>query len=121
MNTKLFKTSLFWGFVLRLIGYILGIVLFAFVPASILGWVIMPIGILVTLFVLIKKIQFKSLHEYVLLGIIWLIIAVLCDYFFLVKVFNPPDGYYKLDVYLYYLLTLTLPIIVGLKRAKNNR
>jgi hypothetical protein len=35
------------------------------------------------------------------------------DYFFIVKAFNPPDGYYKLDVYVYYLLTFIIPVAVG--------
>ena len=43
-----------------------------------------------------------------------MLIAVICDYFFLVKAFNPADGYYKLDVYLYYGLTFILPLAVGL-------
>ena len=43
MNKQL-KETLGWGVVLWLIGYILGIVLFAFVPSTILGWIIMPVG-----------------------------------------------------------------------------
>jgi hypothetical protein len=39
------------------------------------------------------------------------------DYFLLVKVFKPVDGYYKLDVYLYYVLTFILPLIVGWRKS----
>jgi hypothetical protein len=39
--------------------------------------------------------------------------AVVLDYIFIVKAFGPPDGYYKLDVYVYYVLTCTIPIAVG--------
>ncbi len=38
---------------------------------------------------------------------------IIFDYFFLVKMFKPADGYYKLDVYLYYVLTFILPLVVG--------
>lgn len=43
----------------------------------------------------------------------WTIIAIILDYFLLVKVFNPADGYYKFDVYLYYIFTFVLPLIAG--------
>lgn len=33
-----------WGFVLWLIGYALGIMLFAFVRPSLIGWIITPFG-----------------------------------------------------------------------------
>lgn len=113
MNRQLYKDALGWGFLLWLIGYILGIILFAFVPASLLGWVIMPIGILITLWVLAKKIKTGSLQRYALIAVAWTSIAIVCDYLFLVLVFKPADGYYKLDVYIYYALTLVLPLVVG--------
>lgn len=46
--------------------------------------------------------------------------AVVCDYFFLVKLFKPADGYYKLDVYMYYFLTLTFPLIIGWRKNVKN-
>jgi len=49
---------------------------------------------------------------YVGLGVIWTIIAVALDYVFIVKMLNSPD-YYKLDVYSYYILAFSLPVIVG--------
>lgn len=117
MSRKFLKDTLGWGFLLWLIGYALGILFFTFVPISLIGWVIMPIGISMTLFVLLKKIKSKSLNHYLLIAISWIAIAIICDYFFLVKAFKPEDGYYKLDVYLYYLLTLALPIIIGFNKA----
>ena len=47
MTKNFLKDSLGWGFVLWLIGYVLGVVLFAIVPPSMIGWVIMPIAFLV--------------------------------------------------------------------------
>jgi hypothetical protein len=113
MNKKLLKTAFIWGFILWLIGYLLGILLFSFVPSSLIGWVIMPIGITITLWILFKKINASSFKDYLLLATIWVLIAVIFDYFFLVKLFKPADGYYKLDVFIYYLVTFFMPLIVG--------
>ena len=118
MDKNFYKDAFLWGFVLWLVGYALGIILFAIVPANMIGWVIMPVGIIITLWVLLKKVKGDSLKYYVWLGIVWAIMAVILDYFLLVKVFNPVGGYYKPDVYLYYILTLALPVIVGCRRFK---
>lgn len=119
MNKQFYKDALGWGFVLWLIGYVLGIVLFAFVPPSVLGWIIMPIGILITLWVLLKKVKSESFRYYVLIAIAWTLIAIVFDYVFLVMVFKPVDGYYKLDVYAYYALTFILPLAVGWYKEHN--
>ncbi|MFA4872587.1 MAG: hypothetical protein WC659_01475 [Patescibacteria group bacterium] len=116
MNKQLLKDALGWGFVLWLIGYALGMILFAMVPPSLIGWVIMPIGIIITLWVLFKKVKGNYFQYYVTLAIVWTVIAVVFDYFFIVKALKPADGYYKLDVYLYYVLTFVLPVIAGWKK-----
>ena len=85
-----------------------------------LGWAIMPIGIIITVWVLMKKIKSESLKYYLGIAVIWTLVAVVFDYFFLVKIFKPIDGYYKLDVYIYYILTFTLPLIVGFKKQKTS-
>jgi len=113
MTKQFLKDSLLWGFVLWLIGYILGFVFFAFVPASVIGWYIMPFGIVITLYVILKKVSDQSIGYYVLVGLVWAILAIILDYIFLVKLLNPADGYYKLDVFVYYGLTFALPVAVG--------
>lgn len=120
MKKQFFKDTIGWGLLLWLIGYILGIVLFMIVPPSILGWVIMPIGTIITLWVLFKKIKNNTLKYYLLLSVFWTLIAIIFDYFFLVKLFKPADGYYKLDIYVYYTLTFVLPLVVGFKKNKSN-
>ncbi|HEX8994228.1 MAG TPA: hypothetical protein VF803_03185 [Candidatus Paceibacterota bacterium] len=121
MNTSLYKDAFGWGIGLWLIGYILGFVLFAFVPVSLIGWVITPIGIAITLLVLLKNIRHDSLRAYILIACAWTGIAILLDYIFLVQMLKPADGYYKLDVYLYYIVTFVLPVAIGwykTRRAK---
>ena len=113
MNRKVLIDTVGWGFLLWLIGYGLGIMLFTIVPAFLIGWIITPIGTAITLFILIKKIKSTSLFYFLTLSIVWTLIAVVFDYIFIVKAFNPPDGYYKFDVYLYYILTFILPLVVG--------
>ncbi len=108
---KIFLNTVFWGFILWLFGYVLGFVFFALVPKEFLGWYIMPLGVAFTLWVLIKKIKREKFMCYIGLGIIWTIMAVVLDYVFLVKLLKAID-YYKLDVYIYYILTFVLPLIV---------
>lgn len=87
-------------------------------PVPVIGWVILPIGTVIALFVLFKKIKSSSLNYYLLIAVLWTLIAITFDYFLLVKLFNPPDGYYKFDVYLYYALTFSLPLIVGFLKTR---
>ena len=105
--------SLGWGFGLWLIGYVLGVVLFMALPPWLLGWVITPIGTCITLWVLLRRVKAGHLQYYAILAITWTAIAIVLDYLFIVVAFDPPDGYYKLDVYVYYTLTLMLPLMVG--------
>ena len=113
MDKQFYKDVLGWGFGLWLFGYLLGIILFVLVPPAMLGWIITPIGTLVTLWILFKKIKSELFQHYLSIAVGWTIIAVVFDYIFLVMFFHPVDGYYKLDVYVYYALTLLLPVIVG--------
>ena len=121
MNKQFLKDAFGWGFILWIIGYALGFVLFAVVPIWMIGWVIMPIGIAITLLVLLKKIKGEGFLYYLKLAVVWTLIAIVFDYFFLVKALNPADGYYKLDVYLYYTLTFLLPLVVGWKKRANSK
>lgn len=121
MNKQLLRDGLGWGFLLWLVGYVLGIVLFMMVPTSMVGWLITPIGTAMTLWVLFKKIKGSNFHHYLMVAIVWTLIAIVFDYFFLVKLFKPADGYYKPDVYLYYLLTFLLPLIVGYRKLYTDK
>ncbi len=109
---RIFLNTLLWGFLLWFFGYVLGIIFFAFVPKDFIGWFVLPIGVIAAIWVLFKKIERESLTCYIALGVFWLLIAVVFDYVFLVRLFNSTD-YYKFDVYLYYFLTFALPIAVG--------
>lgn len=116
MKKQFFTDAFIWGFILWMIGYLLGILLFMIVPHVLIGWIITPIGIVITLWILLKKVKANSFPYYMMLAIIWTMIAIVCDYFFLVQVFKPDDGYYKSDVYLYYILTFLLPVIIGFRK-----
>ncbi len=116
ISKRYIKDALGWGFALWLIGYVLGFVFFFILPPAFVGWAIMPIGVALTLLVLLKKIKGGTFKYYFAIAAAWTLIAVICDYFFLVKLLKPADGYYKLDVYLYYGLTFVLPAVVGWKK-----
>jgi uncharacterized membrane protein len=119
MNKQLLKDSLGWGIIFWLIGYVLGFVFFFVLPTSLIGWVIMPIGLAITLWVLLKKVNSESLNYYLILAVIWTAIAIAFDYLFIVKALKPADGYYKPDVYFYYTLTFISPLIVGWWKKQN--
>ena len=102
------------GFGLWLIGFALGMMLFAFVPVARLGWIIMPIMFVVTVWVALKRLRGsgEKLSYFVLVGVVWLLVAVLFDYIFLVKTFAA-QNYYDADIFVYYTLSLIIPIAVG--------
>ena len=106
-----------WGSLLWLIGYVLGFVFYAFVPAALIGWDIMPLGIAITAIVLLKWVRVADLHEAARVGVMWTLLAIALDYAFIVLLLHPADGYYKLDVYIYYALTLLMPIAAALLRG----
>jgi len=119
-KAKIFLNTILWGFALWLFGYILGVIFFAFVPKDMIGWFVLPLGLIAAIWVLLKRIKRESFVCYVGLGVIWVIMAIILDYVFLVKLLNA-TGYYKLDVYIYYILTLVLPIIVGWYKLKETK
>ena len=113
MSKQFLKDSFGWGLMLWLIGYIMGIVFFFVFPPALIGWVILPVGFIITLWVVLKKVKGDTLQYYVALAIVWTVTATVLDYLFIVKAFKPADGYYKLDVYLYYSLTFIIPLAIG--------
>jgi hypothetical protein len=116
VDKQFLKDALGWGFVLWVIGYALGIMLFAVVPANLIGWIITPFGTAIALWVAFKKVKGDTLRYFGFVALVWLLIAVVGDYVFIVKAFKPADGYYKPDVYLYYALTLAIPLFAGWRR-----
>ncbi len=111
----LLKDAFIWGFILWLFGYVVSFILFFIVPPSMIGWIIAPIGTALTSYVLLKKVTKYQLKQYLLIAIVWTVMAVVLDYFFIVKLLNPV-GYYKPAVYFYYGLTFGLPLLIGHKK-----
>lgn len=110
-----------WGSALWFIGYLLGVALYFLVPPLLIGWVALPIGAGLTWFVLWRLIEARRFANYVVLAVAWVAIAVVGDFLFIVQTLHPPDGYYKLDVYLYYVLTLVMPLMAGWLKTRARR
>ncbi len=121
MTKHFLKDAFGWGFILWLIGYALGMLFFAVVPANLIGWVITPIGTVLTILVLFKKVNGHDLKYYVVVALVWVAIAIVCDYAFLVVPFKLTATYYKPDIYLYYSLTLLLPILIGWRKLATRK
>jgi len=117
---QILKSNLIWGFVLWLIGWILGVVFFMTPLKPVMGWVIMPIGIVITLWVLFKKINREKYLCYFGVAVIWTVMAIILDYLFIVLLFGAGFGYYNLDVYVYYAITFVLPLIVGAYKLRKH-
>jgi hypothetical protein len=113
------KNMLFWGFILWLVGYIAGFILFFVVPKDYIGWVITPLATIFTIWVLVKKVKRPEMMCYFGTGLIWTLMAVTLDYLFIVMLLKTGITYYKPDVFLYYFLTATLPIVVGYYKYKH--
>lgn len=113
MNRQMAVDALGWGIGLWLVGYLLGIAFFFVLPPSLIGWAITPIGLALTLWVLLTRIKSRSMPHYVVLAVAWTLIAITLDYLMIVQVFKPKDGYYKVDVVLYYAFTFICPLLVG--------
>ena len=64
MNRQFLKDAVGWGFVLWLIGYALGVMLFAFVATYLIGWIIMPFGAAIALWVAFKKVKGNTLQYF---------------------------------------------------------
>jgi len=112
------KTTLVDGPVLGifvwLIGYFAGIVLYFFLSPVILGWVLFAIFTPIVILLCYKRFgkREESVSYYASVAAVWLVVALVFDYLFLVKLLNPPV-YYKLDVYVYYASTFLIPFLVG--------
>jgi len=126
MDKQFLKDAFGWGAGLWFIGYVLGMIAFMTVSTSMIGWVVSPIGTLIALWVLFRKVnppkdQVGKLEMayYLKIAIVWTIIAIVFDYLFLVLVFKPANGYYKLDVYFYYITTFALPLLIGVFKTSN--
>lgn len=120
MRDLIVRAGLGWGFLLWLAGYVLGFCFYPFIPPAQIGWYVTPFGIALTCLILWKRVRVARIGDGLIVGIAWAIIAIVCDYLFLVKLLNPPDGYYKPDIYLYYLLMLVLPVGAALLRQRRS-
>ena len=118
--SKLTKTTLvdapLLGIFVWLIGYLAGIVLYFLISPDMLGWVLFAIFTPIVILLCYKRFgkREESISYYAFVAAVWLVVALVFDYLFLVKLLNPPV-YYKLDVYVYYASTFLIPFLVGVE------
>ena len=118
MKTKIIDILLL-GLALWLMGYVASILLYGFVSNVILGWVLFVIFTPVA--VCISFLRFRKRKEaivyYFVVALAWMLIAIAFDYLFIVKTFGV-SNYYKLDVFVYYLTTFLVPLLVGYRYGR---
>ncbi len=118
IKTRIADTLLL-GSAIWLLGYIISIVLYGFVPSSLLGWVLFVLLTPVTIY--IAYLRFKKRKEtlayYAMVALVWVVLAMILDYLFIVMAFNN-QSYYKADVFVYYLVTFLVPFVVGFRYGR---
>lgn len=104
-------------------GFAFSLALFALLPEKMTAQIILAIMTPVSFVIVFYRLRFKSEHilYFVLVGIVWLFIAVILDHIFIVTLFNIKN-YYDAEVVFYYLITPIIPIFIGyLYRKKTKR
>lgn len=101
---------------LWLIGYLASLALY-FTPIweTMGGWILLiiftPLTIAITWWWFNRREQLP-LQYYAGVGIAWMLIAIVLDYLFIVRLFHAT--YYGTDVFVYYAMTFLIPVGVGL-------
>ena len=112
---QLMKDTAGLGTALWLIGYLAALVLFFSPYAGVMGWILLaiftPVTIVIVLFWFRKR-ECLPLQYYAGVGVVWVLIAVVLDYLFIVLLFRA--SYYGIDVFVYYAVTFLVPVGVGL-------
>lgn len=107
------KDTVGLGSFLWLLGYLASLVIFFTPLADVMGWILLavftPITIVITWWWFRRRDH--PLTYYAMVGLAWVVIAILLDYLFIVLLFQA--SYYELDVLAYYILTVLIPVGVG--------
>lgn len=119
---QLIKDTALLGTALWLIGYIASLVLFVSPYASIMGWILLAVFTPVTMVIVywwFRKREHIPMKYYAGIGMVWVLIAIVLDYLFIVVLFQAT--YYGIDVFVYYAVTFVIPVGVGLflNRGRN--
>ena len=107
------------GTALWLIGYLASLMLFFTPYAGIMGWILLavftPVTFVITWWWFARQ-EIHILQYYAGVGLVWMLIAIVLDYLFIVILFNAT--YYEPDVFVYYAVTFLIPPGVGLYLAR---
>ncbi len=113
------------GIAFWLMGYLASLVLFFTPYAGIMGWILAgiftPVALVVTWWWFRSR-EYLPVQYYAGVGVVWVLIAIVFDFLFIVTLFQAA-AYYKPDVVVYYIVTFLVPVAVGLylNRSPANR
>lgn len=109
-----------YGCVLFALMFVLGSIVMFGLKLSGLGMsLIMLILCVLVLWLLAKQYKINSLNEGLQVGLVWLIVDALLEYYVIVQTFNAGKiDFYTWSVLLGYLLVVTVPALVGAQGKK---
>ncbi len=109
------------GVVFWLIGYLASLGLFFSPFAPNMGWILLGVCTPVTFAVTWWWFRKRDLPfpYYAGVGLAWTLIAIVFDYIFIVLLFQAI--YYGADVFIYYILTFLIPVIIGLYLVRSRK
>lgn len=115
MNKSFLKDAVGGGLILWAVGFLLGMILFTFVDVSMMGWIIMPIVVIVAILLSARmaKAHPAALSYFIGVGAMWFGIALILDYLILVRGYRA-QNYYDLDIIIYYAGMFFIPSIVAM-------
>ncbi len=112
---KWFK-AIAYGAVLFSLMFVFGsIVMFGLKLSGTVLEIVMFTALIIFLWSLARHIDIRSIKTGVKVGLVWLIIYALLDYFVVVQIFGEGDTsyYYHWRLYLWYALIVVIPGLVG--------
>lgn len=112
--------TLIYGLVIWLVGFVLGMVLFPFVEISVMGWILMPVTLIVALLLSLRirrKRSAGAVSYFIGVGLSWVALSLILDYAILVKGYDA-ENFYDVDIIIYYVGVLLIPILASLVPKK---
>jgi hypothetical protein len=110
-----------YGIILFAVMFLLGSIVMFGLKVSGLGMsLIMLVSSIIVVWLLARQYKVNNLNLGIQVGLVWLVVDVLLEYFVIVQIFNQGDAskLYSWSVFLGYALIVVIPALVGATAKK---